>query len=78
MPSKPHTINNRGDNEASLLGLSKTSTDSTRRHKEWKNKQDELELPGQEGKYNRIGISKTWRNDSYDWNVAVEGQIVQK
>ena len=37
------------------------------------NKQDELELLIHEGKYDLIGITETWWDDSHDWNTAIEG-----
>ncbi|XP_073409523.1 uncharacterized protein [Dendrobates tinctorius] len=37
------------------------------------NKQGELELLTQEKKYNVIGITETWWDDTHDWNTRLEG-----
>ncbi|XP_060139070.1 uncharacterized protein LOC132593239 [Zootoca vivipara] len=37
------------------------------------NKQDELELLVQQTKYDIIGITETWWDESHDWNVQIEG-----
>ena len=36
-------------------------------------KQNELELLIHEGKYDLIGITETWWDDSHDWNIAIVG-----
>ena len=37
------------------------------------NKQNELELLIPEGKYDLIGITETWWDDSHDLNIAIVG-----
>ena len=37
------------------------------------NKQDELELLIQQNKYDIIGITETWWDETHDWNVDIGG-----
>ena len=36
------------------------------------NKQEELEILIQEDKYDLIGITETWWDDSHDWDTAID------